>query len=91
MPSFQVISRNCSSLNTSIPTAVVDSSIYDFYRYTMENYEMLWIIVTASATMVLSSLLGYKKISCAPIRDENLSITGAIGVNMYYNDFPISH
>ena len=82
MPSFQVISRNCSSLNTSIPTAVVDSSIYDFYRYTMENYEMLWIIVTASATMVLSSLLGYKFIYLHQLGIRNLSITGAIGVTI---------
>ncbi len=49
----------------------------------MENYEMLWIIVTASATMVLSSLLGYKKILYVhQLGIRNLSITGAIGVTI---------
>lgn len=58
----------------------------------MENYEMLWIIVTASASMLLSTLLGYKRVLYVhQLGVRNLSITGAIGATIFTIMVFLSH
>jgi hypothetical protein len=50
----------------------------------MENYEMLWIIVTASITGLLSIYFGYqRRLYLHQINARNLSITAVIGLAVF--------
>ena len=50
----------------------------------MENYEMIWIIISASATILISTYLGYKRILYLhQLHARNLWITGVIGFSLF--------
>jgi len=50
----------------------------------MENYEMLWIIITASVTTILSSYYGYQRLFFLhQLTARNVSIAAILGLSVY--------